>query len=704
MTMDKYKVLLADDDVTARYLMQAALDKAGFSVILACDGKEAISLFEESLPDMVMLDVEMPFKDGYEVCAYLRNKVGNELPIVMVTGMDDTQSIDRAFEVGATAFIAKPINWDLIHYRILYLKRTYQNQLELKVANARNKAIFSAIPDTMFILNDDGIVIDTCNTHALSGHVSWFKSKQGEALNQSLPEDIVKIYLDAINRMRTDGTTEHFEYQLQLGEQENRHFECRIVVIDSHEALCLVRDITERKDSESRIFRLAYFDDLTGLPNRQSFMERLKREIKRAKFTNTKLAMLFLDLDGFKSINDTIGHKTGDVILQWAAERIRNSIRSSDFVSRSHVAEPDIELARLGGDEFTVVIPNLPCVEDALILAHRIRETMRQPFQLESRNVVLTASIGIALFPDDGEDVETLVKHADTAMSHAKNEGRDNCQFYSRALTNQAEKRLTLENDLRNALLQNELQLVYQPLFDVASDCIQSVEALIRWQHPKQGSISPLEFIPLAEENGLIIPIGGWVLRTACTEAVQWQKSGRYLRVAVNLSPIQFKNPDLVENVLSILAETGFPPNRLTLEITEGALMEYSAETVETLKTLRDHEIQIALDDFGTGYSSMSYLKQLPIHTIKVDQIFIRTMLDDKDSLSIVRAIVSLSKNLGFALTAEGIETLEQAQALKFLGCNTLQGYYFSKPINGGEILSACEKPWSIQAVECMEI
>ncbi len=701
--MDKFKVLLADDDATARYLMQAALEKAGFNAMLACDGEEAIRLFEENPADMVMLDVEMPFKDGYEVCSYLRKKVGNELPIIMVTGMDDTESIDRAFDVGATFFIAKPINWGLIHYRILYLKRTYLNQLELKVANARNKAIFSAIPDAIFILNSDGKVIDTCNTFAHSDHVSWFKSKRGDALNQSLPEEIVKIYLGAINKARTDSTTEHFEYQLKLNEQENRHYECRTVVIDSHEALCLVRDITERKDSESRIFRLAYFDDLTGLPNRQSFMERLKREIKRAKFTNTKLAILFLDLDGFKSINDTMGHNTGDVILQWAAERIKNSIRASDSVSRGHATELDIELARLGGDEFTVAIPNLPYVEDALILAHRIREAMRLPFQLENRDVVLTASIGIALYPDDGEDVETLVKHADTAMHHAKNEGRDNCQFYSEALTNQAEKRLTLENDLRNAMLQNEFQLVYQPLFDVASNSIQSVEALIRWQHPKQGFISPLEFIPLAEENGLIIPIGEWVLRTACTEAVQWHRSGRCLRVAVNLSPIQFKNPALVESVLNILAETDLPPNKLTLEITEGALMEYSAETLETLKTLRDHKIRIALDDFGTGYSSMSYLKQLPIHTIKVDQIFIRTMLDQKDSISIVRAIISLSKNLGFTLTAEGIETLEQAQALKFLGCETLQGYYFSKPINGREILAFCEKQWSIQAVEPIE-
>ncbi len=700
MIANPFRVLLADDDVTARYLMQAALEKAGFEVTLACDGEEAIRLFESIPIDMVMLDVEMPRLDGYQVCSILRKKVGKELPIVMVTGMDDTQSIDRAFDAGATDFIPKPINWSLIHYRIVYLRRAYLNLLDLQVSNARSKAIFSAIPDTMFIVNNDGQVVNTCNH---SDSTSWFISREGEALGQSLPNDIVKIYLDTINRTRICGESEHFEYQLKLNEETSRYYECRIVIIDSQEALCLVRDITERKDSEGRIFRLAYFDSLTGLPNRQSFMERLKREINRAKYANSKLAILFLDLDGFKSINDTIGHKTGDVILQRAAQRIQNSIRSSDFVARNR-SELNIDLARLGGDEFTVVIPDLSHGEDILILAHRIRETMRQPFCLENRDVVLTASIGIALYPDDGENVENLLKHAHTAMHHAKNEGRDNCQFYSRTLTHEAEQRLTLENDLRNALLQNELHLVYQPQFNVANNDFQSVEALIRWQHPKQGLVSPVDFIPLAEDNGLIIPIGEWVLRTACAQAAQWHKNGQCLRVAVNLSPKQFKNIDLVKSVLNILAETGLPPSKLTLEITEGALMEHSESTIATLRTLRDHKIQIALDDFGTGYCSMSYLKRLPINTIKIDQYFVRTMLDDKDGFSIIRAIISLSKNLGFSITAEGVETLDQAEALKYMGCDYFQGYYFSKPINAREILPLSEKQWLIQAVEFQEI
>lgn len=692
-----FKILLADDDVTIRFLMQAALEQAGFEVVLASNGEEAIQLFNTSTPDMVMLDVEMPQMNGYQVCTYLRKQIGNELPIIMVTGMDDVQSIDHAFEVGATDFIAKPINWNLINYRLLYLRRAYLNLLDLKNANARSKAIFSAIPDTMFILDNKGHIVDTQSS---SDKKAFLDFQTGDDLNRRLPENITRAHLEAAGRARKYGTVEHFEYQLN-DDNNNREkfYESRVLTIDSDEILCLVRDITERKDSENRIFRLAYFDSLTGLPNRQSFIERLKREIKRAKYVGSKLAILFLDLDGFKSINDTMGHNTGDVILQWAADRLQSSTRSSDFVSRSNTTGSEIELARLGGDEFTVVIPNLIRAEDALTLAHRIRETMRHPFRLDSRDVVLTTSIGIALYPDDGEDVEALLKHADTAMYHAKTEGRDNCQFYSITLTQEAEKRLNLENDLRDALKNNEFQVLYQPQFDVEESCFKSAEALLRWHHPKQGLISPLDFIPLAEENGLIIPIGEWVLRTACTDAAHWIKNGDDLRIAVNLSPLQFKNPDLIKSVLTILTETGLPPEKLTLEVTEGALMEYSENTLNTLRALRNNKIHIALDDFGTGYSSMNYLKRLPINSIKVDQSFVNGLLDDKDSLAIVRSIITLSKNLGFQITAEGIETLDQAEILKFLGCETLQGFYFSKPLSKNNIFQLSNKSWSINAV-----
>ncbi len=570
MIEKKSKFLLVDDDMTARLLMQAALEKANFDVITAENGEEAIQKFEanSSEIDMVMLDVEMPIMNGYEVCDYLRKKVGQKLPIIMVTGMDDVQSINRAFELGATDFFTKPINWSLIHYRILYLERAYMNLLDLDFANAKNNAILSAIPDTMMILNDRGEIINILS----QTHVGDLGVSEENSSNQFISENITRVFIDAANRARINGNIVNFEYQFKC--HETKYFEGRIITINERELLCLVRDITDRRDAENKIYRLAYFDSLTGLPNRQSFIERLESEIKLAKRTKDKLAILFLDLDGFKHINDTIGHNTGDAVLRLTADRLQKSLRASDLIMHSGKNDQQSELARLGGDEFTIILPNLHSIEDSLNLAHRIRHVMSRSFQIEDREVVVTTSIGIAIYPDDGEDSETLLKHADVAMYHAKNEGRNNCQFYSSALTRKAEERFNLEINLRNAIQNNEFQLVYQPQFDLASNSFQSVEALIRWQHPKQGIISPVDFIPVAEENGLIIPIGEWVLRTACMQAVEWQKNGIALEMAVNLSPLQFNNPNLIANVLNILAETGFSSDRLVLEITENALME----------------------------------------------------------------------------------------------------------------------------------
>jgi diguanylate cyclase (GGDEF)-like protein len=450
----------------------------------------------------------------------------------------------------------------------------------------------------------------------------------------------------------------------------------------------------ERKEAENKTYRLAYFDSLTGLPSRLSFLERLGREIKRAEHGEKKLAILFMDLDGFKRINDTMGHITGDLILQWAADRLQKGIRPYDIVSRSQDDEAEVELARLGGDEFTALIPNITQPEDALIVAHRIREMMRRPFILDGREVVLTASIGIAVFPEDGEDPATLLKHADTAMYHAKDKGRDNCQFYSFSLTQQVQHRLNLESYLRHALANNEFSLLYQPQFDLASGRIQSVEALIRWHHPEQGVISPMDFIPLAEETGLIVPIGEWVLRTACDDAARWQQQGLNLRMAVNLSPIQFKNPELVESVLAILKQTGLAPGLLELEITEGAVMEDSGTTLATLQALSQQGIQIALDDFGTGYSSMSYLKRMPLNNLKVDQSFVKELPNDRESLAIVRAILSIAQNLGFSTTAEGVETREQAEILQSMDCDSLQGYYFSRPVPAADVPGLLDRVW----------
>ena len=693
------RILVVDDDPTAVVLMAAALQKSGFDVSTAVDGEDALRQFREGRFGMVMLDEEMPGLTGHEVCAALRAQVGELLPIVMVTGMDGVQSVDEAYRAGATDFIAKPINWALVGHRVRYLLRSYQAALDLRAAEARNAAVLKAVPDLLFELDIDGRYIDyhSPRSDLLAAPV---ETLIGRTVSEILPPAAAEACMSALQAAHENGlsTGKQFELQLPHG---TFWFELSVSrkatgVGQKPHFIALSRDITERKEAEQRVLRLAYFDTLTGLPNRLSFLERVDREIRRAQQSGRKLAVLFMDLDGFKSVNDTMGHSAGDLILQWAADRLRSGLRPSDVVSRTGESGGEVELARLGGDEFTAMVLDTVRPEDALVVAHRILQLMRRPFVLNGREVMLTTSIGIALYAQDGEDGATLLKHADTAMYHAKESGRDNCQFYSASLTELAMQRMELESSLRLALERGEFGLVYQPQFDVAAGRIKSVEALIRWLHPERGVIEPAEFIPLAEENGLIIPIGQWVLHAACADAARWQRAGHDLRVAVNLSPLQFKDPNLIQTVLGALAQTALPPELLELEITEGAVMEDSGATLATLGALRDAGVQVALDDFGTGYSCMSYLKRMPLNNLKVDRSFVKGLPHDEENFAIVRAILSLAKSLGFSVTAEGVETSEQSQVLRNLACDTLQGYYFSRPVPAAEISALLSQRWAV--------
>lgn len=683
MTDHRLRILIADDEPTARLLMRAALEKSGFEVSLAENGEDALKQFRENAFDMVMLDVEMPVLDGYQVCVALRAEVGLQLPIVMVTGLDDLNSIEHAFEAGATDFIAKPINWALIMHRVKYLFRAYQAMLELRTSNARTVAILNAIPDQMFELDLDGCYLNNLATRR-DLHPMPPGTTIGHTVIDILPPDAAEVCMAALRQAHEAGFSTGKQFRLNHS-QGTKWFELS-VARKINEAgqkpsfVFLSRDITERKAAEQRISSLAYFDSLTGLPNRVSFLERLEGEIGRARFQNSKLAVMFLDLDNFKNINDSLGHAVGDLVLQSVANTLRMGIRSADMSSRFDSAGSDVSLARLGGDEFTVLISGLTRSEDALVLAYRIQELMRRPIHLVGREMVLTVSIGIAVFPDDGESAQALLKYADTAMYHAKDMGRDNSQLYKEHLTEKVMQQLNLEGNLRVALERDEFFLVYQPQIDVETGRIGALEALIRWNHPQLGMISPMDFIPLAEKSGLIIPIGEWVLRTACTEALRWQADGHFFQIAVNLSPVQLKAPNFPDTVKKILAQ-GLAPEWLELEITETTLMENSKAILTALNDLRAQGVRIALDDFGTGYSSMSHLKHLPLNRIKVDQSFVKGMTVDNDSLIIVRAIIALAKNLGYAVTAEGVETIEQAQLLQSLACETLQGYYFSKPV-----------------------
>ena len=690
--MSEVRILVADDDLTTALLMQAALVRAGFAVTLAADGEEAVQAFAQAPFDMVLLDVDMPRLDGYAVCRELRRRGGEELPILMVTGMDDTASIEAAFEAGATDFISKPITWALLGHRVRYVLRATRAAAALRGANARNAAMLDALPDTLVRIDGRNRIVEVRTD---PGMHACCAPTPGQTLAAAYPPAVSAILERALDEARRSSKPRTVEFQLACADDRPSHHEARLSSIDGSEALCLLRDITERKEYERRIHQLAYFDSLTGLANRRGFMERLEREIHRADQNDWRLAVLFLDLDRFKSINDTLGHAAGDAVLQQAAERLRTITRPGDTVSRDTSDLGGAESARLGGDEFTVVLPRIVRAEDALPIADRIRHSMSAPFLVGGQSLSLTTSIGIAVFPDDGSDAATLVKHADTAMYDAKANGRDGCRYYNPMLTAEAVHRVELEAGLRRALELDEFVVMYQPQVDARSGRITAVEALVRWRPPGGGLVPPMEFIPFAEECGLIDAIGTRVLQHACRDAAAWMARGLELRVAVNLSSMQFRASGLLDIVRDALATSGLPADRLELEITESALMADDEATYATLDALRTLGIDIALDDFGTGYSSLSYLKRLPLGKLKIDRSFVSGLPDDADNLAIVRAILALARHLGFCITAEGVETPAQARLLGELEADSLQGYLFSRPVPAAEIEALARRRWS---------
>lgn len=430
-------------------------------------------------------------------------------------------------------------------------------------------------------------------------------------------------------------------------------------------------DIAERKRAEAQIARLAHYDPLTELPNRVLFQKELADALARRARKGDQLAVHFIDLDRFKTVNDTLGHPLGDALLREAAERLRGCVREGDTV------------ARLGGDEFAVVQSGLKDMAGATRLASRIVEAMSAPFDLQGHQVVIGASVGVAAAPSDGEDADELLKKADMALYRAKADGRGAFHFFERAMDEQLQARRALELDLRRALQAGEFELFYQPLYNLGDERVTGCEALLRWRHPDRGMVSPADFIPLAEEIGLIVQLGEWVLRTACAEAATWPG---HVRLAVNLSPAQFRDRGLVRTVISALAVSGLPAHRLELEITESVLLQDSAANMSMLHDLKALGVRISMDDFGTGYSSLSYLRSFPFDKIKIDQTFVRDILHDSDALAIIKAVLDLGSSMGIVTTAEGVETLEQLNALRGQGCAEIQGYFISRPAPASEI------------------
>lgn len=449
-----------------------------------------------------------------------------------------------------------------------------------------------------------------------------------------------------------------------------------------HEVRQLAIALGRRRRAENRIRQLAYYDEVTQLPNRALFLERLGQALAAAQRHHRPMALLFLDLDNFKRINDSLGHAIGDLLLTEAARRLASNLRASDAVALDRVRAGKELVARLGGDEFTVLLPELNHAEAAGEVAHRLITALSQPLQLGGHEIAITASIGIAVFPDDGTDVDSLVKHADMAMYFTKREGRNGFRFYNESMSSRALERLTMEQGLRRALERGEFALHYQPQMDIATGTVSGVEALLRWHSPELGDLLPADFIALAEETGLILPIGDWVLRTACAQCQAWRDAGLAVpRVAVNVSARQFSQPGFAASVAKVLAGSGLDPGALELEITENLLMNNGDSALQTLLELKKLGVQLAIDDFGTGYSSLSYLKQFPIDRLKIDRAFVNGVKTDAQDRALTTAIISMADSMELKVTAEGIETAGQLQFLETLHCGEAQGFFLSRPL-----------------------
>jgi diguanylate cyclase (GGDEF)-like protein len=678
---DPPTVLIVDDDPVMRMLAQETLSAQGFAVREAADGEQALDLLATRPPELILLDVEMPGMSGFAVCRHVRARWdASALPVIMVTAMDDLDSINHAYEAGATDFIAKPINWPSLGHRTRYVLRSARAARNLRALEEKQAAIVRAMPDTIFVLRRDGTYLDYKEGYGAPPGATPGAFPGGN-IAAVLPAPVTALLRRTIALALDQGALHSAHYQLPLPDGIH-YYEARIAPSGVDQVVAILRDITALKLNEEKVRRLAYFDPLTGMPNRLHFIERVDSDLRRARQENLRLALLFLDLDGFKHINDTFGHSAGDGLLQAVAARLKEQLRASDMVERLTPSAPGLHFARLGGDEFTITLPDIKDSTSASLIAERALTVLALPFEIAGQAITVTASIGIAVFPEDGSDAAALLKHADTAMYHAKDQGRNNWQLYHKTLTNKAMTRLSLENDLRRGLARHEFHLVYQPQVLAQGGAIIGMEALLRWQHPLRGPVSPAQFIPLAEESGLIVPLGQWVIRTACQQVRAWQREGLPTpRVAVNVAARQLRAPDFVGEVIAIIAETGINANLLELELTESVLMDPDEWRIAELHRLRALGVRFSLDDFGTGYSSMTYVKRFPIAMLKIDMSFVRGLPHNGNDAGITTAILAMARSLDLDVIAEGVETSAQHAFLLQARCPKLQGYLFSHPV-----------------------
>ncbi len=679
------RVLIADEDPAFTLLASETLQRAGFETSVATTTSGALAALERDAPDVVILDADLPGTSAFEVCAHIRGTQGGlDLPIIMVTRHEDTGSVARAFQAGATDFIHKPLLRGTLPLRVGCMLRGRDHIRALRLSEQKYRALLQALPDTIYIVDGGGTVLE----HITGDGRGKPLDPAGRQLEDIVPIEIARAArrsmngAPSVNGAQPSGGSASYEFELGAGD-DRRSFEARVRPQPDGTALIVTRDVTERRRAEARIEYLAYYDTLTGLPNRQMFVRETSRAL-HADGARRTLALLYLDLDRFKRINDNLGRAVGDMLLQAVARRLTRCIRSSDQ-PRSSTSRPGalpVPVARVGSDEFAVSLGDVSDDAHALSIANRLQLALNEPFECGAHRFVVTPSIGIALYPRDATDVEDLLVKADMAMYQAKEHGRNGITVYGESMAVRSLGRLELENDLRRAVEAGDFQLYYQPKMSLATGTTVGVEALLRWHHATRGWIGPDTFIPIAEESGMIVPLGDWVVRETCKQLKLWAAGGLgYLTVAVNVSLQQFAREDFVDSVLRTMWQYGIKPQQLELEITESLLMRNVDDTTRALNRLRAAGLTLSIDDFGTGYSSLGHLRQLPVDAVKIDRSFVKDLHTGGDDAKICAAIIAMARELNLKVIAEGVEHQEQLNFLREHRCDEAQGYLISRPI-----------------------
>jgi diguanylate cyclase (GGDEF)-like protein/PAS domain S-box-containing protein len=668
------QILVVEDESIVAADIQDRLEALGYEVPATVGwGEKAVEMAGALRPDLVLMDIQLKGRmDGVEAADQIRQRFG--IPVVYLTANADHPTVQRAKVTEPFGYVIKPFEERELHTTIEVALYKHRAEQTLKESEERYRLLVELSPEAILVQSDGKIVYANPAAASLFGaegvdtllglgvadfvhldHRENFLARENHLKENQQPN------LKAEKFVRLDGQVRDIEVVLASVTYEGRPA-----------TQILTRDITERRRAEEQLLHDAFHDSLTGLPNRALFIDHLKLAVNHCRRRRGYLfAVLFIDLDRFKIINDSLGHLVGDELLSAIAHRLEICLRDGDTI------------ARLGGDEFTILLDGIKDYGDAQRVAERVQEVLEQPFNLAGRELFVTASVGIK-YSGGGEQPEDLLRDADTAMYCAKALGKAQSQVFDARMHKRALTLLEIESDLRRAMEREEFDVHYQPIVSLANGRISGFEALVRWSHPERGLVSPTDFIPIAEETGLVIQIDRWVLKQACLQMRRWQEAlpvTRGMKISVNLSCKQFMQPTIVEQVLDTLQETGLDPCSLKLEITESVMMERGDYAMSVLEQLSKAGIELSLDDFGTGYSSLSYIHHFPVSTLKIDQSFIKRIGGEQNG-EIVRAVVALARNLGLEVVAEGIETVTQFDQLKALGCEQGQGYYFSEPLD----------------------